>query len=162
MLNVDSVLKNLLPESLDPDSFCILNSPLRDSSDIFLVDQASSSPASPVNQLPSNPSARSIAIVDRGADIEAAARAIVTARFSFQGTSPYSPDVVIVNDFIKQEFVEVCSRYAGKFFASTSIPKRAQNNGSLATTKALKEAEEKDQISLSGSGAFKIVEIHDR
>jgi hypothetical protein len=162
MLNVDSVLKDLLPKALDPDTFGVLHSNIQNFPNMFLVDQTSNSAASPMDCLPSNPSARAIAVVDRAADVEAAAKTIVRARFSFQGTSPYSPDLIIVNDYIKNEFTEACSRYAGKFFSSASKATRPQNNSSILTKKALKEAEDKGQISISGSGNFKIVEIHDR
>lgn len=47
-----------------------------------------------------------IAVVDRTADLPAAAEQLVAARFAFGGTSPYAPDVVLVNEFIKKEFLE--------------------------------------------------------
>lgn len=46
-----------------------------------------------------------IAIVDRTANLEEAAEALLTARFSFNGTSPYAPDVVLVNEFVKKDFL---------------------------------------------------------
>ena len=48
---------------------------------------------------------RAVAIVDRGVDIKQTASAIVTARFGFGGNSPYAPDVVLVHEFIKKEFL---------------------------------------------------------
>lgn len=162
MLNVDSVLKNLLPKSLDPDTFCIMNATLYSQEHVFLVNQTGDSNGFSANQLSSNSSARVIAIVDRDADIECAAKAIVQARFSFQGTSPYSPDLIIVNEYIKGEFTEACSRYAGKFFPSASKLIGARNNNFIETKKALKDAEEKGKVTTSGTAVFKIVDIHDR
>jgi acyl-CoA reductase-like NAD-dependent aldehyde dehydrogenase len=162
MLNVDAALKDLLPKSLDPDTFCIMNATLYSQEHVFLVDQTAKSNASSANQLSSNSSARAIAIVDRNADIESAAKTIVKARFSFQGTSPYSPDLIIVNDYIKGEFTEACSRYAGKFFPFASKPIGARNNNFIETKKALKDAEEKGKVTTSGTAVFKVVDIHDR
>lgn len=162
MLNVDSVLKDILPKSLDPDTFCIINATLYSQEHVFLVDQTARSNVSSVDRLCSNYSARAIAIVDRDADIEFAAKTIVKARFSFQGTSPYSPDLIVVNEYIKDEFTEACSRYAGKFFPSMSKSIVVRNNNFLETKKALKAAEEKGEVTISGTTLFKIVDIHDR
>lgn len=162
MLNVDTVLKDLLPKSLDPDTFCIMNASLYSQEHVFLVDQTTKNNLSSENQLSSNSSARAIAIVDRYANIENAAKTIVKARFSFQGTSPYSPDLIIVNEYIKGEFTEACSRYAGKFFPFTSKSIGPRNNNFIETKRALTDAEEKGKITTSGTAAFKIVEINDR
>lgn len=51
-----------------------------------------------------------IAIVDRTANLEEAAEALLTARFSFNGTSPYAPDVVLVNEFVKKDFLNAVIR----------------------------------------------------
>jgi hypothetical protein len=44
--------------------------------------------------------------VDRTADLQHAARELISARFSFGGRSPYAPDIVLVNEFVKQAFLE--------------------------------------------------------
>lgn len=59
-----------------------------------------------------------IAIVDRTADVAAAAEQIITARFAFGGTSPYAPDVVLVNEYIKKDFLEHALKHAFRFMAS--------------------------------------------
>lgn len=114
------------------------------------------------DQLLSTPPARTIAIVHRDADIESAAQTIVTARFSFQGTSPYSPDLVIVNDFIKSEFVEACTRHAARFATSTSNPKQAQDKSILDMKKVLDDAETAGEVSTYGPANFTIVEVHEK
>ena len=165
MLNIDRVLKHLLSQTLDVDTFYISDSKLQDASILasaLLVDQTSDSSPATLNQLPSNTSARAIAVVDRAADIELAAKAIVTARFSFQGTSPYSPDLVLVNDFIKSDFIEACTRYATKFFSAYPKMRKAQSNDNTATKKAMRDAEGKGHISVFGSNNFVLVDIHER
>ena len=58
------------------------------------------------NELISLPHARAIAIVDRTADVQLAAKEVTAARFSFGGTSPYAPDVILVNEFVKKDFLQ--------------------------------------------------------
>lgn len=47
---------------------------------------------------------RTIAVVDRTANVQEAAKEIIRARLNFQGRSPYSPDLVLVNEFVLGEF----------------------------------------------------------
>jgi aldehyde dehydrogenase (NAD+) len=56
-----------------------------------------------------------IGIVDRSANLEDAAEALLTARFSFGGNSPYAPDVVLVNEFVKKEFLNAVIRKSINF-----------------------------------------------
>lgn len=65
-------------------------------------------------------SGRVIAVVDRTADLSSAAEALVAARFSFGGTSPYAPDLVLVNEFVKRDFVEQVLKQAIRYLATTS------------------------------------------
>jgi acyl-CoA reductase-like NAD-dependent aldehyde dehydrogenase len=113
-LKLDEVLKEVLPAALDSETFCITGTRLKDSdlASCTLVDQRGTS-ASAAQKLSSS-EARTVAIVDRSADIDAAARAIVTARFSFQGMSSYAPDLVIVNEFVKKDFFQACTLYVSQ------------------------------------------------
>ena len=45
-------------------------------------------------------------MVDRTANIQHAAKELVSARFAFGGSSPYAPDVVMVNEFAKKDFLQ--------------------------------------------------------
>ncbi|KAK7910841.1 hypothetical protein PG985_013322 [Apiospora marii] len=172
LLQVDSVLRKLLPAALDVNTF-YLTKTITDSSILetaLLVDQtsASSSPSSITtnsltNQLLSSTRSRTVAIVDRTADIQAAAQAITNARFGFGGTSPYAPDLVLVNEFVKQDFFEACSKYATLAFArESSVAKKVSGNQSEETRKAVKEAEDRKQVSSFGSNDFKLIDILDR
>ncbi|KAK9422114.1 putative Aldehyde dehydrogenase domain-containing protein [Seiridium unicorne] len=165
LLQVDAVLRKILVAALDINTFC-LSKTIKDSSILetaVLVDQTSSAtPTSLTNQLLSSSSTRTVAIVDRTADIQLAAKAITNARFSFGGTSPYAPDLVLVNEFIKQDFFEACSKYATLAFAKESSIKKVSGNRSEETRKAVKEAEEKKQVASFGSNDFKLVDVLDR
>jgi hypothetical protein len=165
LLQIDAVLRKTLPAALDANTFCLTKA-IKDAlvlETATLVDQTSSAKATSLtNHLLSSSSTRTVAIVDRTADVQLAAKAITKARFSFGGTSPYAPDLVLVNEFIKQEFFEACSKYATSTFAKDSGIVKVSGNESEAIRKAVKDAEDKKQASSFGSSNFKLVDISDR
>ncbi|ORY71829.1 Aldehyde/histidinol dehydrogenase [Pseudomassariella vexata] len=165
LLQVDAVLRKILPAALDINSFC-LSKTIRDSSILeiaVLVDQTSTaSSRSLTAQLCSSSITRTVAIVDRTADLQVAAKAITQARFSFGGTSPYAPDLVLVNEFVKEEFFEACSKYATLAFAKDSAVKKVNGNRSEDSRKAVAKAEERRQVASFGSNDFKLVQILDK
>lgn len=195
LLQVDALLRTLLPSALSPNTFAIVkalpSSPEEHPAlaSALVVDQTNDKdtststlppPAPPrVNELRSATTSRCIAIVDRSADIEAAAQAIATARFRFGGTSPYAPDLVLVNEFVKTDFFEACSRHASLLFAGVT-PTAATtmaNGGSSSSSsskrsggghredevkKAIQRAEESGQVSTFGSSEFKLVDVLDK
>ncbi|KAJ5505529.1 Aldehyde dehydrogenase N-terminal [Penicillium expansum] len=59
-----------------------------------------------------------VAVVDRTAHINHAAEAIVAARFSFGGRSPYAPDLVLVNEYIKEAFLMALVQASVSFLPS--------------------------------------------
>ncbi|KAJ4996122.1 Aldehyde dehydrogenase family 3 member B1 [Colletotrichum sp. SAR 10_66] len=165
LLQLDSILRSVLPRALNQNAFCITkkitDQSLLDSA--ILVDQTGVAPsASHVNHFVSSNNARAIAIVDRTADIEAAAGAITAARFGFGGQSPYAPDLVLVNEYVKKEFFEACSKHASLAFARETTVRRASDNKSDETRAAVQEAEEKRLVSSFGSKDFKLVDIKDK
>jgi hypothetical protein len=165
-LKVDQILGDLLTKSLDQDTFTISSKRLnlKEYPQYIFVDQTSTSQFqyNKTNELLSSTSARSVAIVDRTADIEIAAQAIINARFSFQGQSPYAPDLVIVNEFVKKDFFAACTRYLSQSFGSRSVPKYAASLSADQTRKAIKNAEEQAQLTTFGSNNFMMVDILDR
>ncbi|KAH6987358.1 Aldehyde/histidinol dehydrogenase [Ilyonectria sp. MPI-CAGE-AT-0026] len=165
LLNLDATLRQILPKALDQNVFCITNtiSDPKILSSAILVDQTSvSSSDSLTTQLRSANQHRAIAIVDRTADLDAAAKAITAARFSFGGMSPYAPDLVLVNEYVKKDFFEACSRYATLSFARETSVKRVDGNHTEASRRAIREAEEKRVATSFGSSDFKLVDIKDR
>ncbi|KAJ5507606.1 hypothetical protein N7527_009749 [Penicillium freii] len=61
-----------------------------------------------------------VAVVDRTANINHAAEALVSARFSFGGRSPYAPDLVFVNEYIKESFLMALVQASVSFPLSAS------------------------------------------
>ncbi|KAG6357138.1 hypothetical protein INS49_015015 [Diaporthe citri] len=162
---VDSVLRQALTEALDVNTFYASKTTTDQSvlDGAVLVDQTGNGPPSTLTtQLLSSSQTRCVAIVDRSANIDDAARAITAARFSFGGTSPYAPDLVLVNEFVKKDFFEACSRYATSSFARDSSVKRAGGDRRGDVQKAIKDAEDRKQVSSFGSNDFKLVDIVDR
>ncbi|KAK0635369.1 hypothetical protein B0T17DRAFT_612246 [Bombardia bombarda] len=161
---VDEVLWAVLPKALDVNTFCILTDKISKGSiteTAVLVDQTGEGwlPQIQRHQLVSPASSRTVAFVDRTADIETAAKAIVLARCSFGGSSPYAPDLVVVNEFVKTDFVDACTRAAGVL-----LPRGEGKEELEDVAKIIKDAEEKGEVGTGygGENAFTMVHILDR
>ncbi|KJR86270.1 aldehyde dehydrogenase PutA [Sporothrix schenckii 1099-18] len=76
---------------------------------------------------------RVVAIVERDADIAAAATALVRARLSFGGRAPYAPDVVLVSEWAKTDFLAAAAQAAAQFTAEGGT---AAGETKTETTKA--------------------------
>lgn len=116
---------------MDADIFVIASSPVKH--DVFLsksicVLQNGINELPKLNQITSLAGAPVIAVVDRTADIQLAARELVAASSSFGGSSPYSPDIVLVNEFKRKDFIQ----------AAISESLRLQNNKSASLTEKSK------------------------
>ena len=116
--DLDSLLAKVLAGALDGETFAMVAGK-PDDQDFFtqhcVVVDARKNPQTPgsAHILLAKPS-RCIAVVDRtvsSADIAHAAREIARARFSFDGKSPYAPDLVLVNEFVLQEFCRAAVQY---------------------------------------------------
>lgn len=122
--------------TLDPDAFIIVAETVKVSclsSNYLIVDQIPSGPTVE-SSLVSNMQALSVAIVDRTADVEQAATAICAARFCFQGGSPYAPDVVLVNEWVREDFVSACLKLASIAAAAVQTGEKpgAASNGQVS------------------------------
>ncbi|KAL6243409.1 hypothetical protein RBB50_009401 [Rhinocladiella similis] len=73
---------------------------------------------------------KTVAIVDRTADLSNAARELVRARFSFDGKSPYAPDLVLVNEFCVKTLASSITQYALEYLADYEL---LSINGSAST-----------------------------
>ncbi|KAK0719812.1 hypothetical protein B0H67DRAFT_643125 [Lasiosphaeris hirsuta] len=167
-LPVDTILCEALTKSLDQNTFYVSGGAVTDSSILdsaVLVDQTGNGSASTLTRhLISSSRTRTVAVVDRTANVEAAAKAITRARFGFGGTSPYAPDLVLVNEFVKKPFLEACSRYATVAFASGSEGRGTggKGGGEEKIQRLVNEAEENKEVTSFGSKGFKVVDILDK
>jgi acyl-CoA reductase-like NAD-dependent aldehyde dehydrogenase len=126
-------------------------------------------PTSGVINLPlSSPSsARTVAVVDRTADLLKAAEALVTARFTFSGNSPYAPDVVFVNEFVKEPFLVAAMNAAVNLMTNSSSNdfdkhKRSHGNTQQLDSLVQAEAENNGVNVISSLGRGKILEVKKR
>ncbi|KUJ07454.1 uncharacterized protein LY89DRAFT_766029 [Mollisia scopiformis] len=146
--SVDALFTEIVTPVMDSDTFHITSSQIEDK-DLakfdLLVDQTTTQKAF-ASSCHSTTETRTIAVVDRTSTLETAAKAIATARLSPNNTSPYSPDLVIVNEYIKDIFSSACLQYASNQAESTSIRKISQEEKKLQTT--IQEAEIKGTIKI--------------
>lgn len=117
-----SVLGKVLTEALQPDIFSTVASTpnpesLQECLQVLQDYQAEETTVTQL-QLASSISRRTMAVVDRSADLACAARDIVRARFAFGSNSPYAPDVVLVNEFVAKEFMDLVLRAAIPYVTS--------------------------------------------
>lgn len=169
LLQVTSVLRDILPTALDSDIFTISNErPAKDFlSRCNIVAQAEEADFEGREggiTLLSSPSATTVAVVDRTADTVEAARAIGKSKRSFGGQSHYAPDIVLVNDFVADEFITSLVR---DVLASKpkidALPTNSPSRLELEAQKSLKEVEARSglRVIVSGPGGS-IVDIVDR
>jgi hypothetical protein len=124
-----------------------------------LVDQFSFLGPPDAKRLPQR---RTLSVLDRTGDIELAAKTIATSRISPSCISPYSPDLVLVNEFVKENFTERCLKHA-RDIGRTPMAR----NGTVEEQefqKLLEEAEAKGEIAIHHSkGAYlSVVEVKER
>ncbi|KAE8861476.1 hypothetical protein PTNB73_07030 [Pyrenophora teres f. teres] len=124
-----SLLGKLLTEALESDTFTIISSdPEPEHLSACVQVYQEKQVAAPTYSQHVSPNSRVIAVIDRTADLGSAAEQLVTARFAFGGTSPYAPDIVLVNEFIKKDFLEHVLKHSLRFLAGTG----AISNGSTS------------------------------
>ncbi|TVY84409.1 Aldehyde dehydrogenase family 3 member B2, partial [Lachnellula suecica] len=161
---VDNILIDLLSSALDRGTFLFSKVRLEKCQlsqiDLF-VDQTSTATTHASNELLSKSNARSLAVVDRTADIRHAANAIVRARLPPHNTSPYAPDLVIVNNFILQDFVKACFENAEGITVSNSLEQNVSSDTKLKDL--IRECENRGQLKVhrSNTSQLQVVVVQD-
>ncbi|KAL1656941.1 hypothetical protein SLS61_000737 [Didymella pomorum] len=147
-----SLLRTLFSQALEADTFALVSAPpSQDALATCLQVLQETQIQQPTYTQLASPQSKVIAIVDRTADLVSAAEQLVTARFAFGGSSMYAPDLVFVNEYVKQDFLEHILKFAIPYLASpeesisNGAPKSptsgGQKLGSKTTTEALKSVE---------------------
>lgn len=129
----------MLPQALESDTFAIISSdPSPETLSCSIQILQESPVAQPIYSQLVSARSKVIAVVDRTADLALAAEQLVTARFAFGGTSPYAPDLVFVNEYIKKDFLEHVLRHSIQFLSGShdveanSTPKSPTQTGQKA------------------------------
>lgn len=106
-----------------------------------------------------------MAVVDRTANISHAAAALGSSRTLFKGRSSYAPDVVLVNEFVADDFIHQLVQ-AITSPTSRETPGFAQNSSKAPPDKhssIIKELEGNEGCRIVMSGANgSIIEVRDR
>ena len=162
---LDATLKRILPGALDQDTFYISGSKIQEKHfsvvDLFVNQEEHEASPGRLELAPS-PNSRSVAVVDRTADINQAAKAITIGRLSSRNTSPYCPDLIIVNDFVVEEFVRTCLKYASFTPLNLLEKKTTTSVKELEILTQTAKAEGKAKIHSDPNSGLRIVEVDDR
>ncbi|GKU12663.1 unnamed protein product [Fusarium langsethiae] len=155
-----NLVLNLIEQSLDRDIFTVSAQPVTseaiNTSHIFVSQNGSAGPILR-NHLVSDPKAPVVAFVERDADISAAAQALVSSRFSLQGKSPYAPDVVFVNEWVKKDLLRALVQQSTEFLATSPTKGRALKTGLAREV----EKDDSKHVVLSGSNGV-ILDVQNR
>jgi hypothetical protein len=161
------LLRQILSQSLDADTFAI-SEERPDSAFLnkVLVVAQTNTPSISERSLVSPVTARTVAVVDRTADVQAAAHELVAARFAFGGRSTYSPDVVLVQEFAMKTFVEAIIHHSSKYLAGPAGEERQKvvnprRSGPGLSFLDLAHKDPSARVLVSGSG-WGVVEVHNR
>ena len=160
---VDDVLLGILPKALDRDTFHISKDKLGDEhvSKVDFVVNHNLSGTSSIKGSHTSPQERIVCILDRTGDLELAAKTITSTRTSSNCTSPYCPDLVLVNEYVKDTFIERCLEFADKSDLSSSV--KAGTSEDLEF-KTLRQQVEKngDIVIHKRKTSFTIIELKNR
>lgn len=166
LLRTPRLVLDLIAQALDHDIFeaTTTNSTVADA-DLdhphIRVLQNGTDSAHLTHHLVSEPESRVIAVVERDADLDGAAQELVRARFSLRGRSPYAPDLVLVNEWVKREFLEAVVRHSVRFASEEGkkVPVRATDPDE-SISKLVKTEKRVNVLSWSSAGA--VVDVEDR
>ena len=157
---LSALLRKLLINALGSDTFAVVETAPDDQDPIgehsVRVHQSKDDGKPSFTELISPSQSRVVCVIDQTANIEQAARAIVRARFSFKGRSPYAPDTILVNEFRQKHLCNAIVQEATKHFAehidsnsNGSVSKRERREGS----QLLKDVRDEDTATELVSGA---------
>ncbi|KAJ5683597.1 hypothetical protein N7462_006762 [Penicillium macrosclerotiorum] len=160
-MSLPALLRQILSDALDRDTFA-LTAQRPDSSFLNKTLQVVQAGSEESNGLISPATSRTVAVVDRTAKVTEAAQSLVAARFALGGRSTYSPDLVLVNEFVMKPFVEAAIKHASKYLAGENgetrqlpgVPRRSSILDSIQKDRSAR-------ILVSGSN-WAVVEIQDR
>ncbi|RSL71453.1 hypothetical protein CEP54_001316 [Fusarium duplospermum] len=163
LLETPPLVLGLIQEALDKDILEVTNQQVN-SADInhphINVLQNGTTHSTSNRDLVSNPQAPVLAFVERDADVQEAAKALVSSRFGLGGKSPYAPDVVFVNEWVKKDLLRALVQQSTDFMANPASSRRAAKGVKSELAKQVEKDVSVNIIS-SGSGGL-ILEVEER
>lgn len=109
------------------------------------------------NELLSPSDSAAIAVVDRTADVGLAASELVQAKLAFDGRSPYAPELVLVNEFVMEGFIQATLTASGASSASVPDQTMARNEKTAARSLAMDLPKGTVTTTASGIGLHQIL-----
>ena len=112
------------------------------------------------------PSTRSVAVVDRYADMSAAACSLLRARFAFGGQAPIAPQMVLINEYRMGDFCNAVASQASRYFAQQLEMNGDRSHGAatearLARTSS-KELDDAGAETIISGSKGSVVRVKDR
>lgn len=155
------VVQNIL-KAVDPDLIEILPTRIADPdflrSCIKVIQEQDSNWATETPRLLLSPSSSMVVgIVDRTANVDEAAKQLADARFSFGGKSPYAPDIVLVNEFVMERFLNITAQHLIGYSSGT-----LRRESPLEALSSTLNDELKDNKLISAGSGGSIVEVTSR
>ncbi|KAI7317158.1 ALDH-like protein [Hortaea werneckii] len=165
---LSSLLREILSSSLDSDTFAIASEPIQDKSlleSALVVRQTGNEQVPGLNLLSSPAESKTVAVVDRTADISLAAQELVAATFTFGGRSPYAPDYILVNEFVKRAFLQAVVAECAKFNSLQDVNPPAEKSSKAQAMNdyvtSLRQADPKSRIVLQEQ-KMAVLDLYDR
>ncbi|KAK4119839.1 ALDH-like protein [Parathielavia appendiculata] len=169
LLKTPRLVLDLVSQALDDDVFEVTHHPVEDADlghahvRVLQNGSLSGNTTPPLSHhLVSDSDARVVAVIERDADLELAAEELVRARFALRGRSPYAPDLVLVNEWVRKPFLEAVVRHVVRFGSDegkkSPAPRTASGQQSLSE---LVRSEQGVNV-LSWSSAGAVVDVEDR
>lgn len=148
--SVDAFFRNEF-KTYDGEAFAIATSRVEDTDFLgkcLVIDQTKLEGAVP-HVLKHHPHRIAIAVVDRTSDLAKAAKAILKSKHSFQGTSPYAVDIVMINEWAKTRFLTQCDELLRR---EPWSEKKASRQKILEERNLPNEEEEEGEVLLEVNG----------
>jgi hypothetical protein len=158
------VVGKVLREALDPGILELVSADAESAEpNCVLVVQTEYGAANQANVLRSPCNSLTVAVVDRTANLDEAAKALTSARMTFGGTSPYAPDIILVNEFVKKDFLEAVIKHSIQYMAAeSSTATKTQQRLSLDRRAAPPRAEQKGFRTITSGSNGSILEVEER
>ncbi|PYI05112.1 hypothetical protein BO78DRAFT_419971 [Aspergillus sclerotiicarbonarius CBS 121057] len=146
-------------QPLDWELYALVQGPITNHdilSTALIVDQTGTtdSPDSVI----SSPNLRSIAVLDRTADVEKAATQILSAHLAFSGQSPHAPDLIVVNEWVKQKLIDTIIRERQRIGRKI----RSSHSDDLQWKIPVTEAESRGEAKLIKTEGLYMIDVHDK
>ena len=161
-----SLLRKILPGAMDKDTFGVVESKPSDedwiSRQCVVIDGKYEPATHTSHSVLSAPPSSTIAVVDRTSNVSEAAQQLVRARFSFRGSSPYSPDIVLVNEFVLEEFCSCAAKHVTEHLGSNMPNENIRTSKTKSDTELQRELQKSSATRLISGSRGSIVLVQER